>query len=163
MDHGPKVGEPSPVFRLPALNGENLAIGQPKDRSQLLFFLSPTCPVCKKLLPILRALRTAERRTIDVVLASDGERSEHLDFIEREGLSSFTYVLSADLGMTFRIGKLPYAVLIGPDGHIDAKGLVNNREQIESLLTAQEMGMGSLQDYLEVSRQPIEPAVTQEI
>jgi methylamine dehydrogenase accessory protein MauD len=56
-------------------------------------------------------------------------------------------VLSTDLGMAFRISKLPYAVVIGPAGLISAKGLVNNREQIESLLIAQEMGVASLQDY----------------
>jgi methylamine dehydrogenase accessory protein MauD len=50
--------------------------------------------------------------------------------------------------MTYRISKLPYAVMIGPEGRISAKGLVNTREQIESLLQAAEMGVGSLQDYM---------------
>jgi methylamine dehydrogenase accessory protein MauD len=59
----------------------------------------------------------------------------------------FPYVLSTDLGMAFRISKLPYAVVVGPAGLISAKGLVNNREQIESLLIAQEMGVASLQEY----------------
>jgi hypothetical protein len=37
---------------------------------------------------------------------------------------------------------------VGPDGVVRAKGLVNSREQIESLLEAQELGVASLQDYL---------------
>jgi hypothetical protein len=37
----------------------------------------------------------------------NSERSEHLDFIEREDLNSFTYALFADPGMPFRIGQLP--------------------------------------------------------
>ncbi len=90
----------------------------------------------------------AERHRIDVILASDGAPAEHLTFVRREKLASFPYVLSAELGMAYRIGKLPYAVVVGPDGRIAAKGLVNNREQIESLLVAQELGVGSLQDYL---------------
>jgi methylamine dehydrogenase accessory protein MauD len=147
MDHGPKVGEIAPSFTLPQLSGGEITIGTATGRSQLLFFLSPTCPVCKKLLPILRSLSHHERATVDVVLASDGEVEEHSRFYQREKLAPFPYVLSTDLGMAFRISKLPYAVVIGPAGLISAKGLVNNREQIESLLIAQEMGVASLQDY----------------
>jgi methylamine dehydrogenase accessory protein MauD len=147
MDHGPKVGETAPVFTLPKLSGGEIAIGTATGRSQLLFFLSPTCPVCKKLLPILRSLSQHERATVDVVLASDGDYEEHRRFYQREKLAPFPYVLSTELGMAFRISKLPYAVVIGPAGLISAKGLVNNREQIESLLIAQEMGVASLQHY----------------
>jgi methylamine dehydrogenase accessory protein MauD len=147
MDHGPKVGEAAPVFNLTGLDGGEIAVGAATGRTQLLFFLSPTCPVCKKLLPILRSLSRHERTTVDVVLASDGEFDEHSRFYQREKLAPFPYVLSTDLGMAFRISKLPYAVVIGPAGLISAKGLVNNREQIESLLIAQEMGVASLQDF----------------
>jgi len=147
MDHGPKAGEAAPVFNLPRLDGGEIAVGTATGRTQLLFFLSPTCPVCKKLLPILRSLSQHERTTVDVVLASDGEFDEHSRFYQREKLAPLPYVLSTDLGMAFRISKLPYAVVIGPAGLISAKGLVNNREQIESLLIAQEMGVASLQDY----------------
>jgi methylamine dehydrogenase accessory protein MauD len=147
MDHGPKVGEPAPVFTLPKLGGGGIRLGGGTGRSQLLFFLSPTCPVCKQLLPVLRSLSEHERPGLDVVLASDGALEEHQRFYVREKLAPFPYVLSTDLGMTFRVSKLPYAVVIGPRGLISAKGLVNNREQIESLLIAQELGVASLQDY----------------
>jgi methylamine dehydrogenase accessory protein MauD len=159
MDHGPKVGEAAPVFTLPTLGGGEIAIGGATGRSQLLFFLSPTCPVCKKLLPILRSLSQHERATLDVVLASDGDADEHSRFYQREKLAPFPYVLSTELGMTFRISKLPYAVVIGPAGLISAKGLVNNREQIESLLIAQEMGVASLQDYRSKMQSRAEAAI----
>jgi methylamine dehydrogenase accessory protein MauD len=147
MDHGPKVGEAAPSFKLSTLGGGEIVVGAATGRTQLLFFLSPTCPVCKKLLPVLRSLSQHERATVDVVLASDGGFDEHSRFFQREKLAPFPYVLSTELGMAFRISKLPYAVVIGPAGLISAKGLVNNREQIESLLIAQEMGVASLQDY----------------
>jgi methylamine dehydrogenase accessory protein MauD len=147
MDHGPKVGEPAPVFTLPKIGGGDVRIGANAARSQLLFFLSPTCPVCKQLLPVLRSLSEHERASLDIVLASDGALDEHQRFYVREKLAPFPYVLSTDLGMTFRISKLPYAVVIGPGGVISAKGLINNREQLESLLVAQEMGVASMQAY----------------
>ena len=152
MDRGPEIGTLAPVFDLPLLTGGVLGIGRATGRTQLLFFLSPTCPVCKKLLPVLRTLGRGERET-DVILASDGEQPEHLAFYRRENLAPFPYVLSPALGLTYKISKLPYAVLIGPDGKIAAKGLVNNREQIESLLVALELGVASLQDF--VARQTV--------
>jgi methylamine dehydrogenase accessory protein MauD len=148
MDHGPKAGEPSPLFALEDLNGGAVTVGHPTGRRQMLFFLSPSCPVCKKLLPILRSLRSAEGDSLEVILASDGDAAQHRAFYERERLAPFPYVLSPELGMRFRISKLPYAVVVGPSGLISAKGLVNNREQIESLLHAQELGVASLQEYL---------------
>ena len=147
IDHGPKIGDAAPKLHLNALSGEPITVGAATGRSQMLFFLSPTCPVCKKLLPVLRNLANAERARLDVVLASDGETEEHRAFWQREKLG-LPYVLSAELGIGFQISKLPYAVVIGPDGVVRAKGLVNSREQIESLLEAQELGVASLQDYL---------------
>ena len=148
-DAGPKLGEASPRFDLPSLGGQTVAIGGERPRSQLIFFLSPTCPVCKKLLPILRSAAQAERSWLDVVLASDGDATQHLAFYRDAKLNVFPYVLSADLGMTYRVSRLPYAVLLDEHGTIRAKGLVNNREQLESLFNAKEIGVASVQDYLQ--------------
>ena len=147
LDHGPKIGAAAPRLILQTISGTFITVGDAGGRSQLFFFLSPTCPVCKKLLPALRTLAAAERDRWQIVLASDGDTEEHRAFWQREKLE-LPYVLSEDLGMTFQIGRLPYAVAISPDGIVRAKGLVNNREQIESLLKAEELGVSSLQDYL---------------
>jgi methylamine dehydrogenase accessory protein MauD len=84
-----------------------------------------------------------------VVLASDGESTQHLAFHRDQKLSQFPYVLSADLGMAYRVSRLPYAVLLDEHGVIRAKGLINNREQLESLFNAKEIGVASVQDYLQ--------------
>ncbi|MGO9361342.1 MAG: methylamine dehydrogenase accessory protein MauD [Xanthobacteraceae bacterium] len=149
-DSGPKVGEPTPRFGLTALDGRPVAIGAPGPRSQLVFFLSPTCPVCKKLLPILGSVAAAESSWLDIVLASDGEPAEHRAFVTQRRLQSFAYVLSRDLGITFRVSRLPYAVLVDGQGVVRAKGLVNNREQLESLFNARDLGVASVQSYLDV-------------
>lgn len=159
-DSGPKLGEAAPRFELPALNGSVVSIGGERTRSQLLFFLSPTCPVCKKLLPVLKSASNAERDWLDVVLASDGEATQHLAFYGDAKLTDFPYVLSADLGMTYRVSRLPYAVLMDERGIIRAKGMINTREHLESLFNAKELGVGSVQDYLRdrMSTQPGETA-----
>ena len=149
MDHGPKVGELAPPVDVTTWDGEALTIGAGMAKSTLLFFVSPTCPVCKKLLPMMRSVRNREGAWLDVVLASDGDRSEHADFRDKHQLGDFRYVLSQPLGMTFKISKLPYCVLLDAAGQVRAKGLVNSREQIESLLTAYETGVASVQAHLD--------------
>jgi methylamine dehydrogenase accessory protein MauD len=159
-DAGPKLGDMAPHFDLPALNGLRVAIGGERPKSQLIFFLSPTCPVCKKLLPVLKSASQAEREWLDVILASDGDATQHLGFYGSAQLQQFPYVLSADLGMTYRVSRLPYAVLIDERGVIRAKGLINSREHLESLFNAKELGVGTVQDYIRdrVAAQPGETA-----
>ena len=149
MDSGPAVGQPAPRLSLPQLGGGTLELGAPTTHSTLLFFLSPTCPVCKKLLPIVERIRRDEAPWLRVVLASDGEQPEHEVFRQKAGLAHFPYVLSHELGMTLRIAKLPYAVLIDNQGVLRAKGLVNSREQLDSLFTASDLKVASVQDFID--------------
>lgn len=149
LDSGPQVGAAAPQFSLESLTGGVVQLGGAQATGTLLFFVSPTCPVCKKLLPIIKSIAANERGWLRIVLASDGERAEHAAFIERAALHSFPYVLSADLGMAFHIAKLPYAVLLDERGSIRAKGLVNSREQLESLFTAHELSVPSVQAFLD--------------
>ena len=148
MDSGPAVGTNAPVLALTDLAGHAINIGAPSPRSTLVFFLSPTCPVCKKLLPIVQSAAVSERRWLTIVLASDGEEAEHRRFVQRAGLAAFPYVLSRELGVTYHVGKLPYAVLLDERGIVRAKGLVNSREQLESLFTAKELGVASIQEFV---------------
>ncbi len=148
-DSGPKIGDTTPVYTLPNLNGGAVTIGPKPNRSTLVFFVSPTCPVCKKLLPILRSVKSDESKWLDVVLASDGEVDKHKRFIDTAKLTDFPYVVSTELGLAYRVSRLPFAVLFDEHGTIKAKGLINNREQLESLFNASEMGVGSIQNYLD--------------
>lgn len=152
MDTGPKPGDLVPTFELEALGGGRVRLGGVQERSTLIFFLSPTCPVCKKLLPILKSIRAAESKWLDIVLASDGDAPAHESFRQRAQLTDFPYVLSAALGMQYRVSKLPHAVLVDETGRVRAKGLVNSREQLDSLFVARDLGVGSVQEYLDQPR-----------
>ncbi len=155
LGQGPKVGEAAPVIPAEDLAGRGLTLGgqDPDGLGTLLFFLSPTCPVCKSLLPILESIAHAERRWLRVVLASDGPPPEHEAFVRDYGLERFPYVLSTELGLAHRVGKLPYAVLIDETGVIRSKGLVNTREHVESLFEARELGVASVQEFVGRSRE----------
>ena len=64
------------------------------------------------------------------------------------GIEAYPYILSLELGMKFEVGKLPFAVLVGADGVLRSKGLVNSREHLESLVESMDSGYASIQDYL---------------
>lgn len=147
-DHGPAVGELAPTLTATTLAGERLEIGgpSPRGRSRLLLFVAPTCPVCKKLLPIARSFANAER--LEVVLVGDGDLAAQRAMIQQFALEGLPYVNSPQVGMAFQVGKLPYAILIDAEGVVRAKGLVNNREHLESLVVAEENGFGTIQAYL---------------
>lgn len=147
-DRGPEVGEMAPDMKIAGMDGGLVQIGGPVPggRSRLLLFVSPSCPICKKLLPIARSFASGER--LDVVIVGDGDLAEQREMIRANGLEGIPYVNSPQVGMAFQVGKLPYAILIDEDGVIRAKGLVNSREHLESLAIAKETGYGSIQAYL---------------
>ena len=147
---GPKAGEKAPELGVPDWSGEARRIGTPAadGRSTLLFFLSPSCPVCKTLLPVLDSVGSDERGWLRIVLASDGPRAEHEAFVREHRLERFGYLLSTELGLAYGVAKLPYAVLIDEAGVVRATGLVNSREHLESLFEAKELGAPTVQEYL---------------
>ncbi len=147
---GPKVGEAGPVLDVTDINGRDVSIGAVRTdaKSTLVFFLSPNCPVCKTLLPVLKSSQKSERDWLEIMLASDGDAGEQQAFIDEFKLGEFTYILSSHLGLTYQVGKLPFAILLDHDGIIRAKGLVNSREHLESLFEAKERGVASVQEYL---------------
>ena len=151
MDAGPAIGDAAPAFSIASLDGRQIAVGGSAAKASLLFFLSPTCPICKKLLPVLKSTAKSEQDWLEILLASDGERAAHEKFYRQSKLDVFPYLLSTELGMAFKVSRLPYAVLLDEAGRVRAKGLVNSREQLESLFTARELGVSSVQDYLQAA------------
>lgn len=147
-DHGPEVGEMAPDMKVAGIDGDLIRFGgaSPDRKGRLLLFVSPSCPICKKLLPIAKSFASGEK--LGVVLVGDGDVGEQREMIARHKLEGIPYVNSPQVGMTFQVGKLPYAILIDEDGVIRAKGLVNSREHLESLAIARETGYGTIQAYL---------------
>ncbi|MFT6286755.1 MAG: methylamine dehydrogenase accessory protein MauD [Halieaceae bacterium] len=144
-----ETGSVAPVVEVQDLNTSRpRTIGKSGNRAQLLFFMSPDCPVCKSLLPMIKSIQSAESTWLDVILASDGETQAHKDYIEQQDLSHMTYVSSEILGMQYSVSKLPYAVLIDEKGIIASLGLVNSREHFESLFESMERGIPSLQAFM---------------
>ena len=148
---GPQVGEPAPHVDVNDLEGRTHHIAEPREdgRSLLIVFVSPTCPVCKAILPVLKSSRLSERDWLEILLASDGDVGSHRQFIAAHGLEQFVYLNSTALGLTYQVSRLPYAVIVDEKGILRARGIINSREHLESLFEAKRRGVASLQDYFE--------------
>ena len=150
---GPVVGETAPVLDVATIDGAPLAIGKARDRMQLLLFVSPHCPLCKDLIPIAKNFARAEK--LDIVFVGDDALDEQRAMIARLDMAGLPFVNGSIVGRTFHVDRLPHAVLIGDNGTLLSKGLVNSREHLESLVTAHELGVVSVQDYLANSKSKV--------
>ena len=151
LSKGLKIGELAPTLSVTDLNDRAVALGGVRSDglSTLVMFVSPTCPVCKALLPVLTTSRRSEKAWLEILLASDGDPASQRQFVTSHGLEAFPYVVSAPLGMAYQVSRLPFAVLIDEHGVLRARGLINSREHLESLFEAKRLGVASLQDYVE--------------
>jgi len=149
LNRGLTVGEPAPKLEVTALDGRSITIAAARSdgRSTLLLFVSPSCPVCKTLLPAVKSSRRDERSWLDVILASDGDLAEQREFLRTQGLEGIPYVVSPALGLAYQVSRLPFAALLDEQGVLRARGLVNSREHLESLFEAKRLGVASLQEY----------------
>ena len=149
LNRGLTVGEAAPELEVTDLAGQALHVGAKRSdgRSTLLLFVSPTCPVCKTLLPAVKSSRKDERGWMDLILASDGDVAEQRAFVRAHGLEAIPYVVSAALGLAYQVSRLPFAALLDENGVLRARGLVNSREHLESLFEAKRLGVASLQEY----------------
>lgn len=145
-----EVGQFAPELFLQTLTSQAITVGgrRARSKSQLLFFVSPDCPVCKTLLPVIKSAAKAEAAWIDLILVSDGDQQDHAGYVSRHGFGGYPYVVSATLGKTYGVARLPYAVLIEEQGRIAAMGIVNSREHLDSLFEAKERNVASIQDYM---------------
>ncbi|WP_205574739.1 methylamine dehydrogenase accessory protein MauD [Indioceanicola profundi] len=161
-DKGPDVGDAAPAFTLKDQNERAVSIGgvQASGMDQLLLFVSPTCPMCEKLLPVAKSLVRDEK--LRLVLISDGDPADHERYLKSHDLTGIPYVRSAEVGMRYQVGRVPHAVIIDGDGIIRSKGLVNTREHLESLVESRRTGHASIQAFLRSTGQMPTPKVEPE-
>lgn len=146
-----EVGAVAPNLALQSLASTLVDVGgkSKNNKSQLLFFVSPDCPVCKTLLPALKSAAKAEKSWIDLILASDGKQQDHAGFVKQYELSEYPYIVSELLGKSYGVAKLPYGVVIDEMGKIASMGIINSREHLDSLFEAKERNVASIQAYMQ--------------
>ena len=117
---GLEVGTAAPAFRLPRLDGTELALEDYAGRQVLLVFSDPDCAPCDPLLPDLEAI-SRKGGEPQVLMVSRGGRAANLEKVERFGLT-FPIVLQQhwEISRAFGIFATPVGYLIDTQGIIAA-------------------------------------------
>ncbi|MFT8805973.1 MAG: alkyl hydroperoxide reductase [Acetobacter aceti] len=132
---GLDVGQTVPRLVLHTLEDRPVMIGdalQP-GHYQMLLFVAPECPVCKRVIPVAREV--AASRGFEFLFVGDGPVPELQDMVaSRPEMQDVPLLTGVELGLVLQINRLPALVLLDERGVIRAKDIVNTRRQIEELL-----------------------------
>lgn len=146
---GPEIGTLAPEIERVGLYGKIVRIGG-RGKRNLVAFISLTCPTCEGLVPALRSIWKSERASTNVVLVGlTGDQSSNREFASRHKLDNIQYIVSPEVGLQYHVTSPPYCVLIDQQGIVRAKGIVNRREHLESLLNAAELGYPTKESLME--------------
>lgn len=149
---GPQPGTLAPTGDFVTLSGQKINLSS-STLPQLILFVSGSCPISRKILPIAKDFCMRER--ISLILAGDDTPDVQQEFARLADFSPSILINDQTLGRLLEVDKLPSAFLYNVDGKLVARGLVNNREHLESLLNAWESGYGTVQTYLARHKQSL--------
>jgi methylamine dehydrogenase accessory protein MauD len=130
---GLKPGTRAPDFRLPGVSGMEVALSDFAGRRLLLAFTQDGCAPCHTVLPELDRLH---RDGFGVLVVNNG----HPDATRRRATKAGMRVPiliqeKFELSRRYEVYATPFAFLIDERGVIASKGLINNRQHIEFVLS----------------------------
>jgi len=110
--------------------------GRP-DRQTVMIFGAPSCPLCERVLAQLTDFGSIWRDVADVVFVDQGTPQESSRAQAYLGSLSWTYAFSPDgaLHHDFDVEAYPFAFVVDSQGAVTARGLVNDSDHLEQLLS----------------------------
>jgi len=156
MNAGPAIGQTARELDTTDVNGQRVTLGTGRNKRTLLLFISTGCSTCAALMPRLRKLAQDERDNLEIKLIAFGTSLEAAQrYIAEHRLDNLIpFVTSDDIAFQYQVTIAPYGVVVDRIGIVRSKGLVNNFAHIESLLNAEELGVRSVEEYLQRDRTP---------
>jgi methylamine dehydrogenase accessory protein MauD len=149
IDPGPEIGTRVDDWEGADLFGRGVCFQFPRERGLFLLSMSPHCSVCAALLPSAkRFLKEIDREAEGVWVLVMGSEQAQARYAEQNGLTSQAVLSEDRLPAGWRVGGTPFGLWVDGSGEVRAKGMVNNREQLESLRHAAGLGHPSLQSYV---------------
>lgn len=129
-DEGPALGEGRPPIEGPDLEGNVVTVGG-RGAEQFLLFVSPGCMVCEQVMPSIGAVGEATGKR-PLVLTDLDETETRLAFQHKRVAAPI--IASSESFRTYEVPGTPYVVVLDAHGVVQAKGTVNNLEQMEGLI-----------------------------
>ena len=150
-DEGPALHEAMPDFNGRDTGGRSISLRHYRGQNLVILFLSGACDPCEQLLRVIPSTRRGLRLPPAFLAILEAPRSQAEEYIRRYRLELPVIVdeggrLRAGLG----IERVPYALLVDPDGVVRMKGVTNGRRQLEALIA----GRGS---YVEKATWQVSP------
>src|SRR5262249_27736865 len=130
---GLKRGTRAPDFRLPGVSGMEVALSDFAGRRVLLVFTQDSCAPCQNVLPELDRLH---RDGLGVLVVNNGHPNATRRWAAKAGVR--VPILTQEkfeLPRRYEVYATPFAFLIDQRGVIASKGLINNRQHIEFVLS----------------------------
>ncbi len=134
-------GTKAPDFTVEALDGGSVSLAGFRGLPLLLVFGSPACAPCKALIPDLNAFAREREGALRVLFLSRGELEPARAFAAENDVQVAVAVHPDEsLPEKFKARVTPFAHLIDAEGVVQAKGLANNRQHLDMLLSAARLG-----------------------
>jgi methylamine dehydrogenase accessory protein MauD len=134
-------GTPAPDFAVQALDGRGLSLADFRGLPLFVIFGSPTCGPCKALIPDLNVFAQEYASDLRVLFLSRGELEPAQRFAEENAIEVPVAVHPDEsLPDKFKVRVTPFAHVIDAEGIVQAKGLANNRQHLDMLLSAAKLG-----------------------
>jgi methylamine dehydrogenase accessory protein MauD len=132
--NGLKPGARSPEFSLPDTAGDRVSLRDFAGRRVFLVFTQSGCRPCHAVLPELEKLQA--KGEVRVIVVNNGDLESTRDWTKRLSLSFPVLVQERyELSKRYEAFATPFAFLIDERGLIASKGIVNNRQHIEFVLS----------------------------
>jgi methylamine dehydrogenase accessory protein MauD len=125
-NEGPALGAQVPPLVATSLDGRPARLGGP-GLTRLYLFASPTCGICRDVLPAMPALL---RRGVDGAVVAEASARD----LRGWGGLGVDVVSSPEAFVAYQVPGTPYAVVLDDRGAIVAKGTPNDPSQLEGLL-----------------------------
>jgi methylamine dehydrogenase accessory protein MauD len=129
-NEGPPLGEAPPPLEVSTVDGSTVTLGGP-GQEQLLMFVTPSCLICNEVLPAVRAVSSIGRFKPYVI--TDATTHEAQDSL-RPKVGETPIVADPNVPSAYTVPGTPYVVIVDASGVVQAKGTVNNLEQVEGLI-----------------------------
>jgi methylamine dehydrogenase accessory protein MauD len=149
INPGPEIGTRGEGWGGTDLLGNEATVRFPRERGVFLLYMAPHCTMCAGLLPAARRFVkeiAAEAELMWVIV--QGSRDFQIGYAKENGLTQQTVFAEDQLPDPFRVGGAPFGLWLDAAGEVRAKGMINNREHLESLRHAAATGHPSVQSFL---------------
>lgn len=129
-EEGPELHVLAPVIDSVDTSGRARHLGGP-GRPTTLVFVSPQCSICEDLLPAIRAVYRSIPRDSQLMVVSTGNDEISASYARR--LKPVPVLADPSVAEVFQVAATPFAVHLDSGGLVARKGVVNTREQLESV------------------------------